>query len=194
MDCHFILFITIRYRQLILYLDDLLDELYGVCVFQNRFAKYLIGKCVVVYFDDILIYSNCIDDYILHVRSMLLLLRQECLYVSLEKCTFRTSEVVSLGYVVGSKGVKVYDEKSWPTPKIVGDVRSFNRFFIKYFSTLASPLNGVVKKDVALKERLTNAFILAFLNFRKTFELEYDASNVGVGVKLLQKGHPIAYF
>jgi len=79
--------------------------------------------------------------------------------------------------------------------------------FVPNFSTLASPLNELVKKDVSfnwgekqesifqqLKEKLTNAPILALPNFSKTFELECDASGVGIGVVLLQGGHPIAYF
>ncbi|RDX94050.1 Retrovirus-related Pol polyprotein from transposon 17.6, partial [Mucuna pruriens] len=266
MDCWPINFITIRYRHSIPCLDDFLDELYGVCVciFQNRFMKWisldkgmngkllsklkswtiwmvvmpfrltnapstfmrlmnhvlrsLIGKCVVVYFDDILVCSKCIDDHILHVKSVLLLLKQECLYVSLEKCTLCIFEVVFLGYVVGSKGVKVDSEKvkaikNWPAPKIIGEVRSFHglassyRCFVKEFSTLSSPLNEIVKENIgfkweeseerdfqALKERLPNASILALPNFSKIFKLECDASNVEVGAILLQEGHPMAYF
>jgi len=75
------------------------------------------------------------------------------------------------------------------------------------FSSLASPLNELVKKDVAfcwsdkdeqafqrLKDQLTNAPILALPNFSKTFEIECDASRVGIGAVFLQGGHPIAYF
>jgi len=84
---------------------------------------------------------------------------------------------------------------------------SFYKRFVPNFSTLASPLNELVKKDVSfnwgekqessfqqLKEKLTNAPILALPNFSKTFELECDAFGVGIGVVLLQGGHPIAYF
>jgi len=84
---------------------------------------------------------------------------------------------------------------------------SFYRRFVPNFSTLASPLNELVKKDMSfnwgereesafqqLKAKLTNAPILALPNFSKTFELECDASGVGIGVVLLQGGHPIAYF
>ena len=75
------------------------------------------------------------------------------------------------------------------------------------FSTISAPLNAIVKKDVVfkwgqeeekafitLKERLTKVPILAFPNFTKTFEIECDASNIGIRVVLLQEGHPIAYF
>jgi len=95
----------------------------------------------------------------------------------------------------------------------VGDIRSFHglasfyRRFVSNFSTLASPLNELVKKNVTftwdkrqeqafalLKENLTKAHVLALPNFSKTFELECDASGVGMGALLLQGGHPIAYF
>jgi len=107
--------------------------------------------------------------------------------------------------------LKVIQE--WPTPKSVGEVRSFHglasfyRRFVPNFSTLASPLNGLVKKDMIfnlsekqgfffqqLKEKLTNAPILALPNFSKIFELECVAYSVGIGDVLLQGGHPIAYF
>ncbi|RDX75081.1 Retrovirus-related Pol polyprotein from transposon 17.6, partial [Mucuna pruriens] len=197
-------------------LDDLLDELYDAYRGMNRklglyewlvmpfgltnvpttfmrlmnyVLRSLIGKYVFMYFDDILVYSSCIDDHVMYVRSMLLFPKQECLYTSLEKFTFCTTKIVFLGYVVGSKGVKVDIEKvkaiqSWSTKKIVGYVRSFNgltsfcRHFVKDFSTLITPLNEIVKKDAsfrreesqeralqALKERLTNAHILALPNF-----------------------------
>jgi len=120
--------------------------------------------------------------------------------------------------VVNKNGVHVDPEKikaiqEWPVPKNVGDIRSFHglasfyRRFVPNFFTLASPLNELVKKDTPFEwgDRQQNAFdeikgkliqapILALLNFDKTFELEYDASGVGVGAILLQEGHPIAYF
>ncbi|XP_028193856.1 uncharacterized protein LOC114379406, partial [Glycine soja] len=121
-------------------------------------------------------------------------------------------------FVVSSKGVQVDEEKvraiqEWPTPKSVTEVRSFHglasfyRRFVKDFSTLAAPLNEVLKKNVGfkwgekqeeafnvLKQKLTNAPILALPNFQKSFEIECDASNVGIGAVLMQEGHPIAYF
>jgi len=90
--------------------------------------------------------------------------------------------------------------QEWPTPKSVGDVRSFHglasfyRMFVPNFSTLSSPLNVLVKRNMAftwverqeqafalLKEKLTKAPVLALPDFSKTFELECDASGVGVG-------------
>jgi hypothetical protein len=269
-DCRAVNNITIKYRHPIPRLDDLLDELFGACLFSkidlksryhqiriregdewktafktkyglyewlvmpfgltnapstfmrlmNHVLREFLGKfvVVVVYFDDILIYSKNLEDHCIHLRAVLQVLRQENLYANLEKCVFCTDHVIFLGFIVSSKGVHVDESKvkaiqEWPTPKNVSEVRSFHglasfyRRFVKDFSTLAAPLNEIVKKEVgfkwgekqeqafaALKEKLTQAPILALPNFSKSFEIECDASNVGIGAVLMQEGHPIAYF
>lgn len=132
--------------------------------------------------------------------------------LTLKNVFFCKDHVVFLGFVVSSKGVQVDKEKvkaiqEWPAPRSVTEVRSFHRRFVKDFSTLEAPLNEVIKKNVvlkwgkkqeeafnALKQKLTNAPILALPNFSKSFEIECDASNVGIGAVLLQEGHLIAYF
>nr|KYP53933.1 Transposon Ty3-G Gag-Pol polyprotein [Cajanus cajan] len=184
----------------------------------NHVLRDCTRKFVVVYFDNILIFSKSLDEYLGHLREVLIILRDTHLYANLEKRTFCKENVNFLGFIVGKKGVQVDPEKiktiqDWLTPKSVGDVRSFHglasfyRRFFKDFSTLASPLNELVKKDVPfiwgeaqekafhdLKEKLTHAPILALPNFAQTFELECDASDFGIGVVLLQGGYPIAYF
>ncbi|KAL7593504.1 hypothetical protein Lser_V15G33880 [Lactuca serriola] len=121
-------------------------------------------------------------------------------------------------YVVSSQGVAVDEEKvkaiqDWPTPKTISEVRSFHglasfyRRFVKHFSTLASPLTEIIKKNVGfkwgkeqehafqqLKFHLTHAPLLSLPNFDKTFEIECDASGIGIGAVLMQEGKPLAYF
>ena len=103
---------------------------------------------------------------------------------------------------------KVMAIKDWRPPKNVSVLRSFHwlasfyRRFVPNFSTIAAPLNELVykwgkdqeKTFETLKQKLINAPLLALPNFSKTFEIKCDASNVGIGVVLLQEGHPIAYF
>ena len=139
----------------------------------NHVLREFIGKFVVVYFDDILIYSTSLDLHIDHLKSVLTVLREEQLYANLEKCIFCTNHVVFLGFVVSSKGVQVDEEKvraiqEWPTPKSITDIRSFHglasfyRRFVKDFSTITSPLIEIVKKTVGFKwgEEQENAFSL----------------------------------
>ncbi|RDX98129.1 hypothetical protein CR513_18976, partial [Mucuna pruriens] len=76
----------------------------------NHVLRSLTARCVIVYFDDILICSTCLNVHLLHVRSLLEILRKETLFSSLEKCIFYTDEVVFLGFVVGSHGVKIDNE------------------------------------------------------------------------------------
>ncbi|KAF8047244.1 hypothetical protein N665_3134s0001 [Sinapis alba] len=184
----------------------------------NHVLRAYICKFVVVYFDDILIYSTSLEDHLEHLEKVLETLRQEHLYANLKKCTFCTDQLVFLGFVVSSQGLKVDEEKikavqDWPTPTTIGQVRSFHglasfyRRFVKDFSTLAAPLTSVIKKDVAfkwgteqeeafqkLKDSLTNAPVLVLPNFDKTFEIECDASGTGIGAVLTQGGKPVAFF
>ncbi|RDY10277.1 Retrovirus-related Pol polyprotein from transposon 17.6, partial [Mucuna pruriens] len=211
--------IIVRYRHPIAHLDDLLDELHGPQMFSKidlksgyhqiwtKFRLYewivmpfglintlstfmrlmshilrsLIGKCVGVYFDGILIYSTFLSVHLLHVRSVLEILRKETLFANLEKCIFYTNEL---------------------TPTTIGEVKSFHELasfyqrLVKDFSSLTTPLNDEAQERAfqELKGRLTQTPILALPNFLKSFELECDVSGIGIGVKLLQEGHPIAYF
>ncbi|KAK1681406.1 hypothetical protein QYE76_042254 [Lolium multiflorum] len=184
----------------------------------NHILRPLIGKSVVVYFDDILVYSKNLEDHVHHVREVLCILRHEKLYANLPKCTFAQNKLVFLGFVVSANGIEVDSSKveaihNWPTPTNVGQVRSFHglagfyRRFVKDFSTIACPLNELTKKNVPfvwgkaqqkafdeLKKRLTEAPLLVLPDFAKTFEIECDASGLGIGGVLMQNGKPVAYY
>jgi len=176
--------------------------------------RAFIGKFVVVYFDDILVYNTNLDEHIEHLRCVLNLLRCEKLYANFKKCTFCMEKVVFLDYVVSTKGIEVDEEKvkaikEWPTPKGITKVRSFHglasfyRCFVKDFSTIATPLTEIIKKNVefhrgsdqanafaTIKERLCSTLVLALPNFNKTFEIECDALGIGIGAVLMQIGSP----
>jgi hypothetical protein len=153
----------------------------------NHVLRAFIGKFVVVYFDDILIYSKNLTEHLDLLRNVLSVLRSEKLYTNIKKCAFFMEKIVFLGYVVTPQGIEMHEEKVkairyWPIPKSESEVRSFHglarfyRCFMKDFSTIAAPLNEVVKKSIGfkwgeeqelafvlLKEKLCSAPVLAFI-------------------------------
>jgi len=78
----------------------------------NYVLRNCIGKYVVVYFDDILVYSQILESHIVHLREVLLVLRSNNLFVNVEKCTFCVDSVVFLGFIVNKNGVHVDSRKS----------------------------------------------------------------------------------
>ena len=137
----------------------------------DHVLRDFLGKFVVVYFDHILIYSKTLIDHENHVRATLITLRKKRLYANLSKCNFFMEKINFLGFILGKNGVDVDEDKvktirEWPTPKNASEVRSFHglasfyRRFIKDFSTIAAPLNALVKKHVAIKwgEKQEKAF------------------------------------
>ncbi|XP_074565168.1 uncharacterized protein LOC141821722 [Curcuma longa] len=158
----------------------------------NHILRAFIGDFVVVYFDDILIYSKNLDEHLNHLQKVLLVLRNEKLYANLQKCSFCTSQIEFLGYIVSAKGIAVDEEKvkairEWPTPKTITEVLVKKNVGFHWDSEQNSAFN-------LLKEKLTSAPILALPNFAKTFEIECDASGIGIGAVLIQEGRPLAYF
>jgi hypothetical protein len=184
----------------------------------NKVLHSFIGKFVVFYFNDILIYNKSLNKHIEHLCAIFCVLREARLFANLEKCTFCTDRVTFLGYVVTPQGIEV-DEvkieaiKSWSIPTTLTQLQSFLRLarfyrrFMRYFSTIMTTLNDLTKMGVlfywgatqdqafhTLIDKLTHAPLLQLLDFGKTFELEYDASGIGIGGVLLQECKPVAYF
>ncbi|KAJ9546644.1 hypothetical protein OSB04_019187 [Centaurea solstitialis] len=183
----------------------------------NQLFRPFIGKFVVVYIDDILIYSATFGEHVDHVRQVLTLLCRDKFYAAIKKCVFMVPKVLFLGYVISGEGIQVDESKvaavkQWPTPKTITEVRSFHgltsfyRRFIPHFNTIMAPVTDCIKgntfvwTDVAelafqsIKEKLTTAPILVLPDFSQAFELHTDASKVGIGGVLSQGGRPIAYF
>ena len=121
------------------------------------FMEYL-DKFVVVYLDDILIYSKNKEENAKHLRLVLMKLQEHRLYAKFSKCEFWLPEVTYLGHVISAKGIAINPERvqavlDWTPPKSVKQVRSFLglarycRRFIENFSKVAKPLTELLKKD-----------------------------------------------
>ncbi|XP_074283320.1 uncharacterized protein LOC141607870 [Silene latifolia] len=183
----------------------------------NEVLRPFLNKFVVVYLDDILIYSKSKEEHIEHLREVFIMLQKHKLYGKMEKCTFMVSSVVFLGYIVGENGVsmdpsKVEAIKAWPVPKSTTEVRSFHglasfyRRFIQNFSTIMAPITELTKKGEfvwtpsakkafeEVKSKLSSAPVLTLPNFDKLFKIECDASGVRIGAVLVQDKRPVAYF
>ncbi|BAS93193.1 Os05g0296332 [Oryza sativa Japonica Group] len=180
------------------------------------FMEYL-DKFVVVFIDDILIYSQTEEDHQHHLRLVLGKLREHQLYAKLSKCEFWLSEVKFLGHVISAKGVAVDPETvtavtEWKQPKTVTQIRSFlglagyYRRFIENFSKIARPMTQLLKKEEkfvwspqcekafqTLKEKLVSSPVLILPDTRKDFMVYCDASRQGLGCVLMQDGHVVAY-
>ncbi|KAJ0943969.1 putative nucleotidyltransferase, Ribonuclease H [Helianthus annuus] len=183
----------------------------------NRVCKPYLDKFVIVFIDDILIYSKNQDDHEKHLRCILELLQREKLYAKFSKCEFWLREVQFLGHVVSERGIQVDPAKveavmNWQEPKTPTEIRSFlglagyYRRFIENFSRIAAPLTSLTKKKEKyiwgpkqqesfeiLKQKLSNAPVLTLPEGTDEFVVYCDASHTGMGCVLMQKGKVIAY-
>jgi hypothetical protein len=183
----------------------------------NQALKPFIGKFVVVYFDDILIYSRDYSEHVEYLQQVFLTLRFDKFFIHLKKCAFAQSSVIFLGFIVSAQGISVDPSKvqamtDWPPPSNVHEVRSFHglasfyRCFIKNFSSIMAPITECTKNGPIIwtpaaqrafenvKKKLTEAPVLRLPNFEQPFEVACNASHVGIGGVLSQQGHPIAFY
>ena len=141
----------------------------------NQVLKPFIGKFVVVYFDNILIYSKTKVAHYNHVREVLTVLKVNELYINLKKCSFLIDKLLFLGYVVSVDEIhtnedKVRAIKDWPTLKIVSDVRSFHglaTFYQKFvwdFSSIVAPITECLKKRIWKIEKM-DSYAKIYQNF-----------------------------
>ncbi|WVZ89803.1 LOW QUALITY PROTEIN: hypothetical protein U9M48_036162 [Paspalum notatum var. saurae] len=180
------------------------------------FMKEL-DKFVVVFIDDILIYSKSEEEHKEHLRIVLTRRREHKLYAKFSKCAFWLKEVSFLGHILSEKGVavdpsKVNDVLNWKQLETVTEIWSFlglasyYRRFIKDFSKTAKPMTSLTKKNAkyvcssnceeafqTLKKLLTSAPVLAQPDVTKPFDVYCDVSCNGLGCVLMQEGRVIAY-
>jgi hypothetical protein len=176
-----------------------------------------LDKFLVVFIDDILIYSKNEEEHARHLRIILTGLREHQLYAKFSKCVFWLEENQFLGHVLSAKGIvvdpsKVKDILEWKPPTTVHQVRSFlglagyYRRFILDFSKLVKPITSLLKNDTKfnwssrcneafeqLKVLLTTAPVLAQPDIEKPFDMYCDASGSGLGCVLMQEGRVVAY-
>ncbi|KAK2409545.1 hypothetical protein QL285_044961 [Trifolium repens] len=185
--------------------------------YMNRIFHSYLDKFVVVFIDDILVYSKTEEEHAEHLRIVLKTLRENKLYAKLSKCEFWLKEVSFLGHVISKGGIAVDPSKvdavmKWGTPESVFEIRSFlglagyYRRFIEGFSRLALPLTRLTKKGQAfvwdnlceksfqeLKRRLTSAPVLILPKPNEPFVVYCDASLMGLGGVLMQNGQVVVY-
>jgi hypothetical protein len=183
----------------------------------NRIFSRFIGKFVLVYLDDILIYSKTKEEHLEHLQIVMQVLREHKLYAKLKKCSFMQQWTLFLGHLIGADGIRVDDQKvrsvlEWLQPSDVTQVRSFlgltNYFrrFIQAYAALAAPLHKLTRPKSpfvwtpdcefafqGLKEALTTAPVLKAPDFSKPFTMISDASGFGMGGVLLQDHGVIAF-
>ncbi|GJS78642.1 putative reverse transcriptase domain-containing protein [Tanacetum coccineum] len=171
----------------------------------NRVCKPYLDKFVIVFIDDILIYSKNKKEHEEHLKQILELLKKEELYAKFSKCEFWIPKVQFLGHVIDSEGIhvdpaKIESIKDWTSPKSPTEIRQFlglagyYRRFIEGFSKIAKPMTKLTQKKVKfewgdkqeaafqlLKQKLCSAPILALPEGSEDFIAYCDASKKGLG-------------
>ncbi|GAU44853.1 hypothetical protein TSUD_112270 [Trifolium subterraneum] len=183
----------------------------------NNVFRPLLRKTVIVFFDDILVYSDSEDSHVTHLTQVFELLHQHQFFVKLAKCSFGQTEVSYLGHVVSKGSVapdpaKVQAIQDWPSPSNVKELRGFlglsgfYRKFIKNYAGIAQPLTALLRKDSfnwtdgaqtafdELKRAMVTAPILSLPDFSSPFVIQTDASGYAMGAVLIQQRHHLAYF
>jgi hypothetical protein len=186
---------------------------YFMSLMNKVFMEYL-DKFVVVFIDDIFVYSRSEEE---HLHQALQKLQEQRLYAKLSKCEFWMKQVAFLGHIISMGGIfvdpsKVQDVLSWNVPTSVSDIQSFLRLagyyrrFIEEFLKISKPMTELLEKDKKfewmsaceasfqeLMKQLTTTLILVMPDMEKPFSIYSDASGQGLGYVLMQDGHVVAY-
>ncbi|GBG70698.1 hypothetical protein CBR_g7997 [Chara braunii] len=180
----------------------------------NRIFHDYLDKFVIVYLDDILIFSKTVEEHVAHLDKVLGLLRQDKFKINGEKCEFGRTRVLYLGHEISAEGLKPDDARvtnirDWPRPQSVTEMRSFlgmtvhYKTFVKNYSILAAPLTDLTRLDTPwewtdeckaafrnLKHVLTHYEVLKLPDPDKPFIVTTDASQYGIGAVLTQQEGP----
>lgn len=183
----------------------------------NATLAPVLRKFALVFFDDILVYSKTYEEHVSHVHQVLSILRDNQWQVKSSKCAFARQEIAYLGHVISGKGVatdpgKIATIRDRPAPVNVKELRGFlglagyYRKFIRNYRIISKPLTNLLRKGIpfvwiqdhvvafqTLKNSLVSAPVLALPDFNREFVVETDASDGGIGVVLMQDGHPLAF-
>ncbi|CAI5939357.1 unnamed protein product [Closterium sp. NIES-64] len=176
----------------------------------NHILRHLLDECVVVYLDDILIYSKNMKEHVEHLRKVFEILRKNKFYEKLSKSDFALKKVQFLGHMVSAKGVhvdprKIEAVKKWKVPENVKELQQFLGFanfynrFVPQYAKIAASLTGLLKKDTPYKwdtphqqamEQLQTAMtttpVLILPDPDKDYVVEADTSDQAVGAVLMQ--------
>jgi hypothetical protein len=183
----------------------------------NKVFMEELDKFVVVFIDDILVYSKSVEEREQHLRVVLGKLRARKLYTKFSKCEFWLEKISFLGHILTAEGVavdtgKVETVSNWQQPTNVSEIRNFLglegyiRRFIEGFSKFARPMTELLRKEKKfdwtescersfqeLKRRLTTALVLTLPDIQRDFLVYCDASRQGLGCVLMQDGKVVAY-
>ncbi|KAA0036455.1 Ty3/gypsy retrotransposon protein [Cucumis melo var. makuwa] len=183
----------------------------------NTIFKPYLRKFVLVFFDDILIYSKDERDHVGHIEKVFLTLRRHALYANKKKCSFAQLKIEYLGHVISGEGVEVDPDKikaiaDWPCPTNIREIRGFlgltgyYRRFVQHYGSIAAHLTQLLKKGgfkwneeaeeafLKLKTAMLTLPVLALPSFDHPFEIETDASGYGVGAMLVQSKRLIPFY
>ncbi|XP_026453896.1 uncharacterized protein LOC113355284 [Papaver somniferum] len=183
----------------------------------NTIFKPYLRKFILVFLDDILVYSESVEEHVLHLSQTLSLLRAHSLFANKKKCCFAQLQLDYLGHLITSQGFAVDPDKivamqTWPQPVNLKQLRVFlgltgyYRRFVKGYGVLSKPLTDMLKKYYfvwsplalqafsTLKQAMISAPVIDLPNFSQPFTLETDACSTGVGEVLMQNGRPIAFY
>ena len=182
----------------------------------NHILQPFLRRFVLVFLDDILIYSPTMEDHIHHIDLVFEQLRKNQFYVKDSKCSFAQSSLEYLGHIISDKGVstdqsKIADMLKWPVPTDFTELRGFlgltgyYRRFVKHYGLITKPLTSILrlkqftwtetaqKAFETVKQVMTTTPVLQLPDFQDTFTIETDACQDGIGAVLMQKGKPVAY-